>query len=174
MLKPLIFLVFMITLVSGSCSPEQTIQNEGKKLCCYYDSTNIPTIVIGFNLRRQDASNVLSKYKLKLSDVLNDCLYKTKKSCLTYQQVTDIFNTISYPEAASCVDRFVPNLPSTKRAAIIDVAFAGCSTLNKFVKLKKALEDKDWNEAGKQLKNSAWCTQVKSNRCDSDYYCIVG
>lgn len=172
MLKLLQFLL-CITLVSSSCGPEQTKTNEGKKNCCYYDSKNIPTIGIGFNLQRTDASTVMATYKLTLSNVLKDCQKKTNKSCLTDSQVDDIFNRISYPEAATCVDKYVPNLPTIKRAAIIDVAFAGCATLNKFVKMKAALEKQDWQQAGNELRTSAWCTQVKQQRCNADYNCII-
>ncbi|CAF2594435.1 unnamed protein product [Rotaria sp. Silwood2] len=171
MLKLLTFLLY-ITLVSSICGPEQTNINEGRRLCCYYDSLKIPTIGIGFNLRRGDANTVLSKYNLKLSNVLHDCQRNTSKNCLTDSQVDEIFYNISYPEAASCVDQYVPNLPPIKRAAIIDVAFAGCRTLNKFVKMKKALQKQDWTTAANELKASKWCVQVKDNRCDSDYDCI--
>jgi GH24 family phage-related lysozyme (muramidase) len=172
MLKLLTFLL-CTTLASSACGPQQTISNEAKKLCCYYDSQNIPTIGIGFNLQRADASIVMSTYKLTLSNVLQDCQKKTNKSCLTSSQADDIFNRISYPEAAACADRYVANLPTNKRAAIIDVAFAGCATLNKFVKMKAALDKKDWKQAGNELRTSAWCTQVGQNRCNSDYNCIV-
>lgn len=172
MLKLFGLLLSLIT-VSSACGPSQTILNEGKKLCCYYDTKSIPTIGVGFNLNRQDAGTILSKYNLKLSNVLNDCKKNTKNSCLTDNQAIDIFNRINYPEASSCVDQYVPNLPFLKRAALIDVAFAGCGTLNKFVKMKQALVQKDWKEAGIQLKNSAWCAQVKANRCNSDYNCLI-
>jgi GH24 family phage-related lysozyme (muramidase) len=145
MLKLLQFLL-CITLASSSCGPQETENNEGKKLCCYYDTKNIPTIGVGFNLQRADASTVMSTYNLVLANVLKDCQQKTNKSCLTDAQADDIFNRISYPEAAVCVDRYVPNLSTTKRAAIIDVAFAGCGTLNKFVKMKAALQKKIGNK----------------------------
>ena len=171
---PLVTLVFWIGLVLGSCGPQQTMLNEGKKLCCYYDSKNIPTIGIGYNLRRADASKVMSQFGLNISTVLKDCQKKTKKSCLTNEQVTQIFNTISYPEAVACVDHFVPALPTLKRAAIIDVAFAGCKTLNDFNQMRTALQKSDWRKAGEELQNSQWCKQVKKTRCNSDYNCLIG
>ncbi|CAF2638641.1 unnamed protein product [Rotaria sp. Silwood2] len=157
----------------ATCGPQQTIINEGKKLCCYYDTKNIPTIGVGFNLQRTDAATVMAKYHLTLANVLKDCSQSTSNSCLKSEDADGIFNTISYPEAAACVDRYVPNLPTIKRAGIIDVAFAGCATLNKFVNMKNALERKDWKKAAEELRNSAWCQQVKATRCDSDYNCII-
>ncbi|KAE9549013.1 hypothetical protein FO519_007771, partial [Halicephalobus sp. NKZ332] len=100
--------------------------DEGECLCCYYDSKNIPTIGVGFNLQRPDAAEVMSKYHLSLSNVLKDCTNKTTNSCLTEANAKDLFNTMIYPEFASCADDYAPGLPPVKRAAIIDVAFAGC------------------------------------------------
>lgn len=157
MLKILQFLLY-ITLAWCACGPQQTIINEGTKLCCYYDTKNIPTIGIGFNLQRSDANTVMARYGLILANVLTDCQQNTNQYCLNNTQAEDIFNTVSYPEAASCVDQYVPNLPSIRRAAIIDVAFAGCGTLNQFVKMKTALGNKNWTQAAYELRNSAWCT----------------
>lgn len=172
MLKLLQFLL-CIPLVWGSCGPQDTMNNEGRKLCCYYDTKNIPTIGIGFNLQRADASTTMSTYHLTLSNVLKDCQQNTNKNCLTDAQVTDLFNRKTYPEAAACVDQYVPNLPITKRAALIDVAFAGCGTLNQFAKMKTALQQQNWQQAGNELQSSSWCTQVKANRCNADYNCII-
>lgn len=172
---PLKLLGFLlcITLASTECGPQQTIVNEGTELCCYRDSKRIPTIGIGFNLKRADAETVMARYNLSLTQVLQDCSKKTKKHCLSYSDVEDIFYTISYPEAESCVERYVAGLPAQKRAAVVDLAFAGCGTLNKFKALKKALLKQDWQRAGDEVKNSAWCRQVKERRCDSVYNCIV-
>jgi len=159
---------------ASTCGPQQTIINEDERLCCYTDTRNIPTIGIGFNLQRSDAAQVMSKYNLTLADVLKDCTDKTTKHCLTDADARDIFNSFSYPEAETCVDAYSPGLPSVKRAAVIDVAFAGCAKLNKFVNMKAALQKQDWNAAAEELKNSLWCGQVGATRCNSDYNCIAG
>jgi len=157
-----------------TCGSKQTIFNEGLCLCCYKDTKDIPTIGIGFNLKRTDASQAMSKYNLKLADVLDDCEKKTTKNCLTEAQAEEMFNSKNYPEAEKCVDAYVPNLPAVKRAAVIDVAFAGCATLNKFVNMKAALVKKDWVTAAAELKNSKWCKDVKERRCNADANCIKG
>lgn len=166
-------LLFCINFVSATCGPEETMTNEKKILCCYYDSLDIPTIGYGFNLQRSDANNVMSRYGLTLVDVLQNCGDEYSESCLSDNDADDIFNTISYPEAASCADNYASNLPPTVRAAVIDVAFAGCGTLNKFKKMQEALQNQDWQTAGDELVASRWCEQVKG-RCDRDYNCIVG
>lgn len=159
---------------TSTCGPKQTMFNEGECLCCYNDTMNIPTIGIGFNLQRRDAANVMAKYNLELSNVLKDCADKTTNYCLTDADAKDIFNTISYQEFGQCVDHWTPGLPPVIRAAIIDVAFAGCGTLHQFVKMQAALNQKDWKTAAAELRNSNWCGQVGSNRCGSDYNCIAG
>lgn len=158
---------------TGTCGPRQTMYNEGECLCCYNDTENIPSIGIGFNLQNSNAADILAKYGLKLADVLQDCADKTTKHCLTQEAVEEIFNTLSYPDAERCADSFVPGLPTVKRAAIIDMAFMGCTRLNGFVKMQAALKNQDWKTAGAELKDSKWCGQVGSNRCGSDYNCIV-
>lgn len=155
-----------------TCGPDQTMFNEGLCLCCYYDTMNIPTIGVGFNLKRGDAEKVLLKYGLKLSDVLKDCSQSTTYHCLTIPAAKSIFLDVEYPETQNCADNYAPGLPSVVRAAVTDVAFAGCGTLNKFVKMRAALLKQDWKAAADQLKNSLWCGQV-GQRCDRDYNCVA-
>ncbi|CAF0973019.1 unnamed protein product [Adineta steineri] len=167
--------VFSLLIIgaASNCSPSQTIRNEKLCICCYNDTKGIPTIGVGFNLKRSDAARVMIKYKLKLNDVLKDCQKSTKNACLTTAQATDIFNNINYPEATKCVSRYAPGMPTSVHAALTDVAFAGCGTLNQFVKMKAALVQKQWKTAGDELKNSKWCTDVKSDRCGRDVACIA-
>ncbi len=79
-----------IAYVAGQCSREQTIANEGRELCCYYDKHNppIPTIGVGYNLRNRDAAATMQSYGLNLADVLHDCdLSKARRThCLTDAQ----------------------------------------------------------------------------------------
>ncbi|CAF1512830.1 unnamed protein product [Rotaria sp. Silwood1] len=121
-----------------------------------------------------DAAIVLSRYNLTFANVLQDCSKQTTKSCLTSNQPDDIFNRISYPEASLCADHYVSNLPTVKRAAVIDVAFSGCAKLNNVTKMKAALEKKEWNKAADELRNSKWWNQVHLSRRESDYRCIAG
>ncbi|CAG2167853.1 unnamed protein product [Oppiella nova] len=186
MFKTLTFLL-CTTLISGtdkcrlpvpltptaSCGSQQTMFNEGECLCCYYDTENIPTIGIGFNLERGDAAEVMTKYNLTLENVLKDCQDKTTNHCLTDADAKDIFNE-TYSKSEQCVDKYSPGLPPAKRAAIIDVALAGCATLKQFVKMQDALNKQDWKTAADELRNSSWCEQVGKNRCDSNYNCIAG
>ncbi|CAF1454813.1 unnamed protein product [Didymodactylos carnosus] len=172
-MKFLLILLSIIPAALSQCGSSQTMLNEGAKLCCYYDTTGIPTIGYGFNLNGTDASSTLSQYGLTLANVLNDCKKSTSKSCLTQAQIEAIFNSKSYPEATTCVNSFVSGLSAQVQAALIDVAFAGCATLNQFVKMKADLQNKDYTGAANELKNSAWCVQVKQTRCSSDAACIL-
>uniref|UniRef100_A0A914PMS8 Lysozyme n=1 Tax=Panagrolaimus davidi TaxID=227884 RepID=A0A914PMS8_9BILA len=171
MIKLFILLVCLASTSWAACSREQTITNEGRRRCCYYDTKGIPTIGVGFNLQRSDAKSILSKFGLSLSDVLADCRLGTQKHCMTNSQMDSIFDAYEYPSATQCADSFAPGLSGQRRAAVADVAFAGCGTLNQFVNMKAALLKKDWATAAKELQNSKWCTQVKG-RCTLDADCI--
>ena len=172
-MRLLFVLSFLIVGIASDCSRSQTQTNEGTVLCCYYDTKNIPTIGVGFNLQRSDADTVMAQYKLKLADVLNDCKQSTKKACLTSAQATEIFNNETYPEAESCASSYASGMPTAVHAALTDVAFAGCRTLNQFAKMKAALTKEDWKTASDELKSSQWCTDVKSTRCGLDVACIA-
>lgn len=158
----------------NTCNADQTIANEGECLCCYYDTKGIPTIGIGFNLQRPDASKVMSQYGLKLADVLQDCERQTSNHCLTDKDAKDIFYKITYPPSVDCAESYAPGLPPVKREAIIDMAFnMGCATLKQFRQMQTALKERDWEKAAAQAKNSRWCHQV-GRRCDRNAACIAG
>jgi GH24 family phage-related lysozyme (muramidase) len=172
-MRVLYVLSFLIIGIASECSRSRTQINEGTRLCCYYDTKGIPTIGVGFNLLRSDAAAVMAKYNLKLADVLNDCKESKQKACLTNAQATDIFNNNIYPAASQCATTYAPGMPTSVHAALTDVAFAGCGTLNQFIKMKAALDKKQWKTASDELKNSRWCTDVKSTRCGLDVACIA-
>ncbi|CAF3200934.1 unnamed protein product [Rotaria socialis] len=168
-----IVLLFAWTrLMSTMCDSKQTMINHETQLCCHYDIKKTPTIGIGYQLLQNNSKTVMSMYNLTLSQVLSDCHRNTSTYCLANDQAKDIFYRISYPEAPRCVDEYVSNLPSTKRNAIIDVAFTSCRTLKTFNQMQKALEVKDWIQAAEELKYSKWCKQVNQSQCDKDYNCI--
>ncbi|CAF1042189.1 unnamed protein product [Rotaria magnacalcarata] len=173
MMHSLYFLVFLVVSIASECSLRQTKLNEGTRLCCYYDTKRIPTIGVGFNLQRKDAEQVLRSYGVKKENVLNDCMSSTRKSCITDYQATDIFKNYAYPEASACAASYAPGMPTSVHAALTDVAFAGCGTLKGFVKMRAALYKNDWKSASNELKNSVWCKDVKSNRCNLNMACIA-
>ena len=49
---------------------KQLVRHEGKRLKVYKDSEGIPTIGVGFNLRRQDAKAKIEAFGLNFQDVL--------------------------------------------------------------------------------------------------------
>ncbi|CAF3214620.1 unnamed protein product [Rotaria sp. Silwood2] len=138
-----------------------------------HDTKTIPTIGVGFNLQRSDAAMFLTQYRLKLQDALNDCKFSTRNACLTDAHAADIFNNNIYPAASACASSYAFGMPTSVHAALTDVAFAGCSTLNKFIKMKAALDMRDWKSASNELKISLWCIDVKSTRCNHDAACIA-
>jgi hypothetical protein len=172
LLKVLTF-ISCVTFASTACNPQQTMINQGTELCCYNDSTGAPSIGTGFHLERTDATIVMADYNLTVSNILEDCQNHTAEYCLTVNQAEDLFYRVLYREATVCADNYVPNLSKETRAAVIDVASATCRTLNTFVKMKTALENRNWTGAAQELRNSHWCEQVKQYRCNLDYDCIL-
>jgi GH24 family phage-related lysozyme (muramidase) len=76
--------------------------NEGKRRCVYKDSLGIPTIGIGFNLKRSDARLLISRLGLKFEDVVTGrkCLTGIKLIKLKYHSLNNLlfknnFNRIS-------------------------------------------------------------------------------
>ncbi|CAF2115128.1 unnamed protein product [Rotaria magnacalcarata] len=115
----------------------------------------------------------LSNYSLKLKDILNDCHFNTQRACLTNTQAIDIFNKYLYPAASECASSCVPGMPTNVHTALANIAFAACGTLNQYVNMKALLKKKDWQSASNELKDSKWCRDVKSIRCNLDATCVV-
>lgn len=71
---------FLNGLLGGcTCSDIKTMitESEGKRSCVYNDSLGIPTIGIGFNLKRDDAKALIQKLGLNYNSVVDG------KQCLT-------------------------------------------------------------------------------------------
>ncbi|CAF4707894.1 unnamed protein product [Rotaria socialis] len=64
-------------------------------------------------------------------------------------------------------------MPTNVHTALADIAFAACGTLNQSVNMKALLKKKDGQSASNELKDSKWCRDVKSIRCNLDATCIV-
>lgn len=143
------------------CSREQTATNEGKRLDCYYDTKRIPTIGIGFNLKRGDAQSILTKAGVKtpLATILKEC--GKKKNVLTTAQMNTIFAGHYDKEGVSCAKKILPGAPKCVLAGLADMALnLGCPGLNKFKNMIAKLQAKQWAAAAQQAKQSAWYKQV--------------
>jgi len=131
-------------------------RHEGKKNKVYYDTENIPTIGIGFNLTKADASQKLSNLGVNIQDILNG-------KSLTDKQVYSLFKE-DVNTAISNARSFLPSFdrqPETVKNVIVDMAFnLGINRLSGFKDFRKALENNNYQEAANEMINSRWYSQV--------------
>ena len=134
--------------------------NEGKKYIPYEDSKGIMHIGIGFNLEDKDNQRFL---KDSLNLTINDL--KKEGFKLNENQVTKLYNH-SISKAYIDAKKYDPNFdsrPKNVKVALLDMSFnLGLTRLNKFKKMKKGLEENNYNTVVKEMKDSLWYDQVKS------------
>lgn len=134
--------------------------NEGKKEGVYKDTEGNNTIGIGFNL--EEAGNreyLFKKHGLTYDDVVN------KGVKLSEGQIRDLYNysMVNAYQDAKLFDPKLDSRPHNVRVAVLDLAFnLGRDKLNTFKKMRKALENDDYNTAAAEMKDSKWFDQVKT------------
>lgn len=134
--------------------------NEGKKKTVYKDTEGNNSIAIGFNL--EEAGNrdyLLKKHGLTYDDVVN------KGVELNENQIRDLYNysmSNAY-EDAKLFDPKFDSRPHNVRVAILDLSFnLGRDKLFTFKKMRKALENNDYEAAAAEMQDSKWFNQVKT------------
>ena len=156
--------------LSGKCnSYTREKLNEGYFRCVYNDPLGIPTVGIGFNLRKSGARQRITNVGANYDKILR------KSECLEAYQIKRLFDD-DMAEAVQCASSWLSQVWSrmgtTRQSAIADMAFnLGCSRLRQFKNMKAALERGDYTKAAAEMRNSRWCRQVKS-RCDRDIDCM--
>ena len=156
--------------LSGKCnSYTHEKRNEGHFRCVYNDPLGIPTIGVGFNLRKSGARQRITNVGANYDNILR------KRECLDNYQIKDLFDD-DMAEAVQCasswLSRVWSRMGTIRQSAIADMAFnLGCSRLRLFKNMKAALEKGDYTKAVAEMRNSRWCRQVKS-RCDRDIDCM--
>jgi GH24 family phage-related lysozyme (muramidase) len=167
----LLFIVIQ-TCLSGECnSYSREKLNEGYKPCVYKDSLGIPTIGVGFNLRKFGARSEIESVGANYDAVLNG------SQCLTDSQIEQLFNK-DMDSAVSCASGWLGSswgrIGSGPQSAIADMAFnMGCGTLREFTTLHSCLSSSppDYQGAVNSMKGSLWCRQV-GQRCERDVECM--
>ena len=138
---------------------EQTKLNEGEREEVYKDSKGNPTIGIGFNLNDPDNQRFLRERNVD-PELLISNQYR-----LAPHSIRNLYN-FSMKKAIKDAQTYDPDLfkrPRAAQKAIIDMSFnLGLTKLNKFVKMKKALQRNDYNAAADEMIDSNWYKQVKS------------
>jgi lysozyme len=132
-------------------------QHEGVKPKKYIDSRGIPTVGVGFNLKRSDADQ-----KLKAVGA-NPAKVKQGKQALNNNQIETLLvgDLKSSKEAAN---RIVGNLtqhPAGVQGVLVEMAFnLGASGLAEFKNFLGAVKSKNYTAAAKEMLKSNWSKQV--------------
>ena len=163
---------------------KQIISDEGKGKpgrpgYIYNDSRGIPTVGIGFNMKRKDAKakmqSVGADYDRimsgtdRLSDKQMETLFEE-----TYKEAVQTARNYSASQSTRKVSKDSDERVSTGIAPIpfdeqpdevqsisINMAFnLGPNKLGQFQKLKAGLDQKDYKTAANEMKNSKWYGQV--------------
>ena len=115
--------------------------NEGNVPNAYKDSKGIMHIGVGFNLEDGGNKNFLKKSGININD---HSLTQAFKDAQSYDP-----NFAKRPEAV--------------KMTLVDMAFnLGLTKLNKFVDMKSALMNNDYNKAADEMVASKWFDDVKS------------
>lgn len=126
--------------------------HEGRRVDAYIDSRGIPTIGVGFNLRRPDAREKISydavcRREVSLTDAQIDALL-------------DADIAAAKVGARGCVLGF-GTLPPQAQMVIIDMVFnLGVGGFSAFRKMIAAVERGDWSAAAAEMRDSVWYHQV--------------
>jgi len=131
---------------------EMIIRHEGKENSLYYVN-GVPHIGIGFNLTKESAPERLSSLGININNILNN------KQSLTDEQIMNLFNN-DLQIAINDAKHFIPNFneqPDTVKSILINMAFnMGYPSLSGFEDFRKALINKNYNEAAKEMIDSEW------------------
>ena len=137
---------------------ELLAKHEGRMKHVYLDTLQIPSIGIGFNLKRGGAREALAKVGADYDKVL------AGSQDLTEAQIDGLFNK-DLDTALAAAHRQVANfddLAFNARLVVVDMMFMGEAAFAGFKKLIAALKNRDYNTAGDEMKSSQWYVQVKN------------
>lgn len=125
----------------------------------YLDTKGIPTIGYGTNLTTNFAkSYITNNLKYDYEKVLSG------KQNINVEDANNLFQD-SYNTAIKDASMFVSNfnsLSSERQLVLIDMSYNIGSNINKFVNLKSAIEQEDWEKASSEILNSKYASDVKS------------
>ena len=130
----------------------QEIQNdEGRVNAIYLDHLSLPTIGIGHLIKESDP-----EYGLPVGTVVDD------------ERVNELFDQDIKVTLSECEQLYgnFNDLPEEVQKILANMMFnLGRPRLSKFIKLCKAVADRNWQECAIQMENSRWHKQV-TNRAN--------
>jgi GH24 family phage-related lysozyme (muramidase) len=152
---------------------KQLRKHEAKRTKMYKDTEGVPTIGVGFNLKRPDAKEKIEKLGLNFDKVL------AGEQELSDKQIDQLLKDDIDAAIADCKKVF-PNfagLSDVRQRVLVDMMFnLGKPRLEKFKKMIANVNKGDFAKAADEMKDSKWYTQVKKRgrvleqmmRTDSD------
>lgn len=135
----------------------QLIRHEGYRIKTYLDTEGIPTIGVGFNLTRPDASNLVQRVGADYTQVLKG------KQTLTENQVMQLFrydlsNTVI--QARQIVKSY-DKQPKEVQDIVVNMIYnLGPTGFSKFKKAIAAIEARNYTDAAQEMKDSNWYHQI--------------
>lgn len=131
-------------------------QWEGRKNKVYLDTKKIPTIGVGFNLRRGDAKEKLAAMNIKIQDVIGG--KELTDDQINILLAADVKTAKSY---AAKIFKTFDKQPTDVQKILVDMAFnLGHTGLSKFKKMIAAVDSMNYNKAADEMLNSDWYKQV--------------
>ena len=131
--------------------------NEGIKKDVYTDTKGNKSIAIGFNLEDETNQPILDELGLDRDEL------KSGKRSLNDKEISAMYN-YSFKRAANDLKKFDPDIntrPYSVQKALLDMSYnLGYTKLSKFVKMKEALQNNDYEKAADEMVDSLWYKQV--------------
>jgi lysozyme len=131
--------------------------NEGVRSKRYYDSKGIPTIGVGFNLRRSGARDAIASVGGDYDRIISG------KESLSQSQINDLLSS----DAKAAIDSARSLFPEfgkydvARRTVLADLVFnLGEGKLSTFKNFRSAVEANDWNTAANDLRKTKWFAEV--------------
>ncbi len=124
---------------------------EGVRVWRYFCSMGVPTVGVGFNLKRPDARARIEALGLNFDDVLS------RKAALTQSQIDALLDA----DIADCLADLkhlvagFDDMPQAAQLVLADMRFQlGPNTIRGFKNTLKAFAARDWKAAAKGLRSS--------------------
>lgn len=145
--------------------------HEGRKLHVYEDIYGIPTIGVGFNLTRPDASKICNDCGADYHALVGGTKDLTDDQCdyITKQLVNDVVVWIAkiFPGFSA--------FSTNRQVALIDMGFnLGQTRFSQFKQMIAAIKAGDWQQASSHALDSEWAKQVPSRAHQDAAWLLVG
>lgn len=138
---------------------KQLILHESKEAKVYKDSEGIPTIGVGFNLKRAGAKKQIEDLGLDYNKVL------AGEQALTDHQIEKLLDADIDSAIASCKAVFpkFADLSDVRQRVLVDMMFnLGKARFEEFKKMIAAVKEGKYAVAADEMKDSKWYKQVKT------------